>query len=1434
MLRITAVIAFVISLAAPVAAQTPRYPDILPVGKIQPGMKGYGLTVFRGTRIERFDVTVVGVVKKGSLLVRGHDMILVRMKGGPMTERGAYLIQGMSGSPIYINGKIIGAFSMGEYTTKEPLGGVTPIEDMLEAWDPRLPEKPLASLPRQSQRVAVLDQPIRIGERQIEKVVLSAPAFGRLRSSGSTAVLHECGTVLAAPGISEAAREKLNRIFAPYGVEVSNRMQGGAAGTGFKGSPLVPGAAFGMMFAIGDFPLGGLGTVTYRRGNRILGMGHPVLGIGPIEAPLTSGYIHDVYPLTGSPQQASYKIGSFGPIVGASTQDRNFSVSGTIGRIPKLIPVTVDVNDLTTGRRKVYTHRVLSHPNLYAGLTSLVASLSIADIRNIPGATMANITTSVDAEEIGRVTRRNVVFDRRSVDSVATSDLDDLLGIFVSNPFYPLGIKSASVKIEMRSGYNTAQVERIFLKEGKYEPGETFDLGIVLKPYKKPAVTRTVKLAIPANLPTGRYPIQVRGGAVPAPINFGGFIIRSSAPQNAEQAPPVSVRQMVNRYNEREKNNDLVVRMVLPTTAVNVEGEKLTNLPPSLDALLRTSKSSGVRLERDEVKEILPTDWVVSGTQLVNINVQRRETRETPPGGASTGASAGFQPMGSSSGGTFSGGIALPEEDEQFGALRTEGDDFSLRQDAKPVGSAKAAPQNPPAVAAPAGQPQSGQSGAQTPKPAAADSFTTEKPVARVANTWRQMTRTDFANGTARGVSVTTAGDLRLARSLQKLHNTTEGFLWSLIPDGSGRLLAGTGSQGRILRIGPNGASGIIAQLPEIAVHSLVRSSEGVLYAATSPNGRIYRINPDGKFQLAHQTKEKYVLALAADAKGNVYAGTGGGGTIYRIPPAGSPGVFFKTPALHVLSLTVDGSGNLYAGTATDGLVYKISPDGHGSVLYDAPEQSITGVAISSSGSVYAVTAPKGIIYKIDPDGGARALFDKAPVAYTAITAGDNDTLYASAGSTVYAISSDRVAPLENQLDVDILSLALGQDGTVYAGTGNVAEVYAALPVGQQHAGTFDSVVHDAKQRSRWGAIRWTAITPPGTSVAVQTRSGNVAEPDATWSAWEQVAPEGPGGRVLSLPARYIQYRVLLNSGQPGISPALRDIAITYLPKNQPPTVTFQTPAGGERWARSQTLKWQASDPEKDTLNYQLFYSRDNGATWEPLPGGATTSQGTSGTPPTSGAAAPSVAPAARRQPPQSVAEVTAVLDSASPAVPAELRAAILAQAKALNDEWAQQAGSQAGTSQPPAGPTSPSRESSKAVDTRTLPDGTYVVKVVATDRPSNAVDPQTAEAISESFIISNSAPVVTVLKSPSVSADGSITLSGSALQNLIPITAVQYRVDNGEWLAAAPTDGIFDGRVENFTLTTAALAKGSHTIEVKAFNAANLVATDKATVEIR
>ncbi len=1413
-------------------AAGPRYDDIMPASRLRPGMKGYGLTVFRGTRIERFDVTVVGVVKKGNFFFPGHDAILIRMAGGPMTERKANLIAGMSGSPIYVNGKVIGAFSMGESTSKEPLGYATPIEDMLEAWDPKLPTTAMTRLPNSTVRSQVLDPPIFVGDRRIAKIVYNVPLTSGLRSHDDTLVLHPCTTFAFFSGLSQSARAKVAKALEPYNVEVMNGGIGGQR-SDFKGAPLVPGSAFCMMLVTGDFALGANGTVSYRRGNRMLGFGHPFMGIGPIAAPLASAYIYDVQPLLGM----SHKIFSPGPEVGTSAQDRNFAVSGTLGTKSTMIPITTEVNDLSTGRRGVFHSKSVTHPNLYPAMVSAAVESAIAEIHNIPGGTMARITTTVDAEEVGKVTRSNTIFSMGGIDSPATADLDDLLGILTSNPFYPIGIRSASIKVDIESGHRTALIDRVFVKEGKFEPGETAEIGVVIRPYKQQPVTRIVKVPIPANTPSGRHVLQVRGGAVSGGIQIGNFTLRPSVQQNPDLAPPVNVRQMVSRYAEREKNNDIIVRILLPTSAVNMEGERLSNLPPSLDAIMRSAKSSAVRLERDEVKQVEHTDWVVSGQQVIAINVQRKEIRETPAGSAPPGIPpVSGQPVTFSNSGRFgSGAFGSVEDDAAISTvlateLEAQKKKSTPTQDKDAKNPAKETPitQTPPTTAAP------------TTVPSASEPTPTDKPVTRAALVWRQTSRADFGGGTSHGVSVTSQGDLRLAPSLKRVQTSTESFIWSMVPDGKGGLFLGTGTQGKVLRADSSGQITIFAKLPELSVHSLLLAPDGTLWAATAPNGRTYRISPTGTFSVAHQAPEKYALALARDSQGSIYIGTGGSGNIYRIAPDGKSSVYFKTAQQHVLALTTDASDNLYAGTSTDGLVYKIQPGGKGTVLYDSPEQSITALAVNAKGYVYAGTAPRGIVYKIDADGTAKTMLDKAAGAITSLHAAPGDVVYTSAGSAVYGVHpDDTVLAFENRLDVDILSLAVTADGTVYAGTGNVAELYAAVSAGNSLSGSYESVVHDAKQRSNWGTIRWNADIPPQTRVELETRTGGVADPDSTWSEWSKPRPSTDGGRITSPPARFIQYRVTLSTDKPDIVPSLRDIAITYLPKNQPPRVAFQAPAGGERWANKQTVKWDANDPDKDTLAYELFYSIDNGAHWEPLPGGSVQSSPNAQTVKPAESSVPAkpleTSSFILKIKPPSVADVTAELDR-HPDLPASLRDKIIEQTRTQIAEYESQTNPSAGAQSPTAAsPAAPTRDSSRSLDTKTLPDGVYRLKVVATDRPSNATDSQTAQAMSESFVICNSAPTIYLFKdSLKVEPTGVVTIGGSSIQKLIAVTAVQCRVDGGDWQSAVPADGIFDSQVENFAFSTSPLSKGSHTIEVKAYNAASLQSVEKLTVEVK
>ena len=552
---------------------------------------------------------------------------------------------------------------------------------------------------------------------------------------------------------------------------------------------------------------------------------------------------------------------------------------------------------------------------------------------------------------------------------------------------------------------------------------------------------------------------------------------------------------------------------------------------------------------------------------------------------------------------------------------------------------------------------------------------------------------------------------------------------------------------------------------------------------------------------------------------------------------------FVKTPADYVTSMTIDGKDNLYVGTGNEGIIYRITPDGKSSVLYDAKENSITALAMMPDGDLYAGTGPKGLLYRITPDGLASVVYDRATSFYTGLRAAKDGSLYATTVNAAYHITPSAsdparpvVQPLDNPRDVDFLTLGLLPDNTPIIGTGNIGELYTAASDNsgsgegrQPGSGTFESVIHDAKVVSQWGAVRVNALLNGGAKLAISTRTGNVAEPDSTWSDWKAATPIGNNeNHVTSPPARFIQYRLMLSpsSGTAGTTsgmgmdaPSVREVSLSYMPRNQAPRVAFVSPLGGERWAKSQTLRWSGIDPDGDTLSYELFYSTD-GANWKPLPMSAATSTGastTTATVPTSGTGGNT----ATATPALSLDEVQKRLEAQN--APESVRRMVLESAQR------RLAAGGGGTGTGVAG----SRETSKTWDTKSLPDGTYWLKVVASDYPSNPSDALTAQAISDPFVICNSLPQLTMSGTPLVSADRRVTLSGSASQGLISITAVQYRVDGGDWLAAAARDGLFDSTNEGFALTTLPLTPGKHTIEVAAFNAASGKTTQRVEVTV-
>lgn len=1404
--------------------------NIMLVKDVKRGMKGYGKTVFRGTTIETFGVEVLGVMSRVNA---GTDLVIVRLSGGPITSRGANLIEGMSGSPVYINGKILGAFAYGQVFGKEPIGMVTPIENMLEAWDPSLPAKPSSFYPFST---ASLDQPIALGGRYFQKVAISSGDDVESFDPG-TMIFRPLATPIMVSGMSSRTMARLQESLSGLNARLISGPGAPADKQGLK-VDLQPGSAIGVQLVTGDLDMTGIGTLTYRRGNRILAFGHPMFGIGAIDAVLCSAYVYDIFPSF----MVSNKLA--GPLesVGRIYQDRPWCVAGEIGKKPKMIPVVVHVSTDMPGKKKDFKVEVVNHPLVINAFLPAAVSEAVFRVTGAPSDTTAKVKLLVDAEEVGAITRENTFFDPVAIDTAAVSELQQILSMLHFNPFHPVGLKKVEVWVELAQKHQTAKLERIFVKEAKVEPGDTVEIGAVLKPYKGDSVLKTIKLKIPKNAPNGRMSLTVSGGMLSRAqmpqqedSTIGGIPGMGPGGPGMPSAPGIeNLQQLVKKFLERGRNDELTAKIVLPNTAPMVGGEKLSGLPPSIAEAMKSTKATTISTEREEIKATLPTDWVVLGVQRLTITVERRDKSEKKSPARSEPEPSVDESSSAEEGTTTEEGGSPDESGGEEGVYlsldtwTTIGSDVTLPE-------TTAAPASESARSEEKADTQGEETDKQKTEPSTPPAVD-EKPVGRQPVTWKQTTRTEFLGGTCHSVAATTGDLITLAGTLKPLYESAETYVWCVLPDGKGGVYMGTGNNGVILRVTPDGKSSVVYDSPELEIHSLAMDAAGNLLAGTSPNGIVYRIGADGKASVLLDADEKYIVALASDSKGNIYAATGDKCKVYKISSDGKVSVVLDTSESHALSLAVDKADNLYVGTGLNGIIYKVSPAGNISVLYDAAETSVTALAVKSDGTLYAGTAPKGVIYRLSPGETPKVVYNKSikPIQSLCVAGGN---VYVATSDTVFEVApDDTIWALENDRDLQFLSLAAA-GGKLFVGTGNTGDLYCA-EIGNQAEGTYESVIHDCGSVSTWGVIDWNAEGGP---VILQTRTGNVAEPDSTWSDWS--APyTAAGNKITSPPGRYVQYRAILKAGASGETPKLKDVSIVYLPRNQAPKVTLISPKGGEKWARKKTIKWTGSDPDKDTLSYELSYSTDGGKTWQPLGDKIKTAPSRQSEPKTENGNNENPKGNDRNEaikidstdPESMMAEMRAELDK-HPEIPQEVKDKIIAEAPAMMQQTSEESSTEE-TQETDSQESTPdsTKQTSFSWDTTKYADGRYALKIVVSDKLSNPSDALKDEVIVEPITIANKPPRVFAFKKTMVvGPDRSVRIGGAAYHDLVGIAGVQYRIDSGDWAAAAASDGLFDTGFETFAITTPAMDKGQHTLEVKAIDQAGNSATVKVPVSI-
>lgn len=459
------------------------------------------------------------------------------------------------------------------------------------------------------------------------------------------------------------------------------------------------------------------------------------------------------------------------------------------------------------------------------------------------------------------------------------------------------------------------------------------------------------------------------------------------------------------------------------------------------------------------------------------------------------------------------------------------------------------------------------------------------------------------------------------------LHQSKESQILSLARTPDGVVYAGTGPSGQILRIDPSGKHTILTDKLGKYVWALAYDPQSkALFAGTGPDGKIYRVTPDGNAAVFYATKQDHILSLVL-AGTTLYAGTDRGGLVYRIDPAGKGFVIYHAAQNEVRGLAVH-DGVVYAGTAMPGAkrlpvgpfkspTVPVSPSGSGSsgasTSTDGPTNTQAGVVkpglASEESKGIAAAAPStpapgdNSLYRIATDGSVRELFRDKTLLLRLLRVGTR--LFVGTGMQGQLFEVDEttkerteIARLDNG---QIHALLQRKDGSIVIGAGDPGRLYV-LDDRFAAQGTILSDVLDGKIPTVWGAASWKATTPPGTAVTFAVRSGNVAEPDDTWSPWSAEQTDGSSARAIAPTARYLQYRLTLSTKDPKATPEVRQVLVRYQSSNQAPEITSLDVPDLDAVALDQPkkfkIKWKAVDPNEDELTFNLFVKKDGWKDW--------------------------------------------------------------------------------------------------------------------------------------------------------------------------------------------------------------------------------------------
>ncbi len=564
--------------------------EFLPVSEVEEGMHGYAKTVVHGTDIETFDVEVLGVMKqKGAA---GGDLVLVKVSG-PLIDKTEGIAQGMSGSPVYINGKLLGAIAYGFPQSGGRIGMVTPISDMLKLWTVD-DKSDTGFTPRLSEDLIPLDTPLMASGYSNE-------AIGFL--SDKMKDFHMAPMASASVSSDETPR------------------------------PLEAGGAVAATLVTGDLKLGAVGTVTYVDGNRMVAFGHPFMSRGGTNYFMHNSYIFTVIPSKNIP----FKLGSVGAEIGTVNEDRGAGIGGLSGETPDFVALHAAVSDEDTGKKENLHVRMIQNEALLPTLsvTSIYNAISRTMDRKGQGTVAFDYTLYPKDLKQKPFTRRNMYWSSQDIAERSVDEIYNVVRLLEQNRFEKYALRNITVDMKVTKQRKTAQLLDASATPIVVSPGDTIFIRARLEPYRGEIFYKDLSFVVPKDQPYGDMILEIRGGGV-IPLPY--LIQQQKFNLTDEILSRIRVYKDFNdlhgKLMKEDRNNQIVVEILDPEVSMISKGEGsekkavIQEKKPSENPEYLKEKEAAKGEEKESPKSRVDTDYVIYGDGQFTFKVMAPADRD--------------------------------------------------------------------------------------------------------------------------------------------------------------------------------------------------------------------------------------------------------------------------------------------------------------------------------------------------------------------------------------------------------------------------------------------------------------------------------------------------------------------------------------------------------------------------------------------------------------------------------------------------------------------------------------------------------------------------------------------------------------------------------------------------------------------------------------